>query len=108
MIDTRREVNQVLIITLVLNLVVACGKIVTGLLTGALSITADGFHSLADSTSNVVGLVANTIAGTPPDRDHPYGHQRFETLAALGIGFLLLLTAWETIRGVIERFSGGS
>lgn len=105
--DTRQQVNRVLLITLFLNLAVALGKIITGYSIGALSITADGFHSLADGTSNIVALIANTIAGTPPDADHPYGHQRFETLAALGIGILLMLTAWETIQSVIERLQGG-
>jgi cation diffusion facilitator family transporter len=107
MIDTRRQVNRVLTITLFLNLAVAFGKIFTGYAIGALAITADGFHSLADGTSNIVALIANTVAGTPPDADHPYGHQRFETLAALGIGVLLVLTAWETIQSVIERIAGG-
>lgn len=107
MIDTRRQVNRVLVITLFLNFAVALGKIFTGYTIGALAITADGFHSLADGTSNIVALVANTVAGTPPDADHPYGHQRFETLAALGIGILLFLTAWETIQSVIERIAGG-
>lgn len=104
--DTKREVNRVLLITLFLNLLVAFGKIVTGMLTGALAITADGFHSLADGASNLVGLVGNRVAGNPPDQNHPYGHQRFETLAALGIGVLLLFTAWEMLGGVIARLTG--
>jgi cation diffusion facilitator family transporter len=106
--ETRRQVNRVLVITFVLNIAVALGKIIMGLITGALAITADGFHSLADSASNVVAFIANTIAGRPPDANHPYGHQRFESLAALGIGLLLLLTAWEMTRGLIERLSGDS
>jgi cation diffusion facilitator family transporter len=101
--STREQVGRVLLITLVLNLLVAAGKIITGLMTGALAITADGFHSLTDSAGNVAGLVANKLAQKPPDADHPYGHRRFETLAALLIGALLLLTAWEMIQGVVER-----
>lgn len=97
-----QQVDRVLKITLVLNLAVAAGKILLGMATGALAITADGFHSLADSASNVVALIANNLAGRPADDDHPYGHARFETLAAMGIALLLLLTAWETISGVIE------
>jgi cation diffusion facilitator family transporter len=107
MLSVRQQVNRVLWVTLFLNLAVAFGKIITGYVLGALAITADGFHSLADGTSNIVALIASTVAGTPPDEDHPYGHQRFETLAALGIGVLLFLTAWETIQGVMERLAGG-
>lgn len=102
-INTRQQVRHVLIITLILNLLVAFGKIGLGLATGALAITADGFHSLTDSAGNIAGLVANWVAARPPDDDHPYGHRRFETIAALFIGALLLLTAWEMIQGVIDR-----
>jgi cation diffusion facilitator family transporter len=104
----RQQVRRVLLITLVLNFVVAFGKIILGLLTGALAITADGFHSLVDGTSNLVGLVAIVIADRPPDDDHPYGHRRFETMAALLIGALLLLTAWEVVQGAIERLQDGT
>ncbi len=99
----RREIRQVLLITLILNLVVAFSKIAVGLISGAISITADGFHSLMDGSSNLIGLIANRIAEQPPDEDHPYGHRRFETIAALGIGVLLLVTAWEIISSALER-----
>lgn len=99
----RRAVRRVLVITLVLNLLVAAAKIVIGTITGALAITADGFHSLMDGVSNAAALVANHLAAQPPDEDHPYGHRRIETLAALFIGAMLLLTAWEIIQGAAER-----
>ncbi len=106
-LNTRQEVTRVLIVTLVLNLVVAVAKILIGMVTGAISITADGFHSLMDGTSNVIGLFAHRIAGQPPDENHPYGHQRFETIAALAIGVLLVLTMLEIISGALERLSTG-
>ncbi|MBZ0299086.1 MAG: cation-efflux pump, partial [Anaerolineae bacterium] len=106
--DSRnQQVRRVLLITLVLNLVVAAGKIVIGLMTGALAITADGLHSVIDSSGNIVGMIAMRVASQPPDDDHPYGHARYETLAALAIGTMLLLTAWEIIQGALERLSGG-
>lgn len=101
--STRAGVRRVLWITLILNLLVSGAKILIGSLTGALSITADGFHSLMDGSSNLIGIVANRIAGKPADDDHPYGHRRFETLAALAVGVLLLVTAWEIVSGAIER-----
>jgi len=102
----RQQVRRVLVITLALNIVVAFSKIIIGLLSGALSITADGFHSLVDGSSNVVALVANRIADRPPDDDHPYGHRRFETIAALGIGAFLLVTAYEISSSAFERLQG--
>lgn len=101
--QTQQQVQQVLLTTLGLNLLVALGKIILGLTTGALAITADGFHSLTDGAGNIAGLIGIHYAARPADDNHPYGHQRFETLAALLIGGLLLLTAWEMVQGVLER-----
>ncbi len=108
MIPKREAIRRVLIITLVLNLLVAIVKIVLGLISGALAIAADGLHSLIDSSGNVIGLVANHIAWQPADDDHPYGHRRFEALATLIIGALLLFTASEIIRGAIEQLTTGA
>ncbi|MBZ0280560.1 MAG: cation-efflux pump [Anaerolineae bacterium] len=105
--NTRQEVRRVLYITLALNVLVAVSKVVIGLVTGVLAITADGFHSMVDGSSNVVALVANRLADRPPDDDHPYGHRRFETIAALGIGAFLLFTAWEIITSAFDRLGGG-
>ena len=104
--DTRQQVRRVLIITLILNALVALSKIAIGLWSGALAISADGFHSLVDGLSNVAALIANRIADQPPDEGHPYGHRRFETIAALGIGAFLLVTAWEIISSALERLGG--
>ena len=100
---TNTQVRHVLIITLFFNFAVAIGKIMVGVMSGALAITADGFHSLIDGSSNVMALIANKIAAQPADDDHPYGHGRYETLAALLIGVFLLLVAWEVVTGAVER-----
>ncbi len=105
--ENTRAVRRVLWIVLILNALVAGSKLVVGLLTGAVSMIADGFHSSMDASSNVVGLVALRIASQPPDEDHPYGHRRFETLATLAIGGLLLVAAWEILRTTIDRLLNG-
>jgi cation diffusion facilitator family transporter len=92
---------------LVLNLSVALAKLAAGLATGALALLADGFHSLIDGLSNVVALWAQKIASQPPDADHPYGHRRFETLATLALGGLLLVTAWELSSAALGRLLAG-
>jgi cation diffusion facilitator family transporter len=76
-------------IVLGLNLLVASTKLVVGYMIGALALSADGLHSALDASSNVIGLIGMRLARQPPDAGHPYGHQRFETLAALGIGLLI-------------------
>lgn len=102
-----RSVRRTLAAILGLNLAVAVAKLAVGWWVGSLSMVADGFHSLTDSASNVVGLVGISLAARPPDEDHPYGHWKFETLAAFGIGVLLTMTAWEVLRGAIERLTEG-
>lgn len=101
-------VRRVLLVVLALNVLVAVVKLTVGLMTGSLAILADAFHSLIDSTSNVVGLLGVWIAGRPADANHPYGHQRYETIAALSIGVLLALAAYEIGSGVFERLWGGA
>jgi cation diffusion facilitator family transporter len=101
-------VNRVLFRVLILNLAVAGAKLVFGYATGAVSIISDGFHSLTDSASNVVGLVGLRASRKPPDADHPYGHRKFETLAAAGIFIFLLLVVVEVSRAALHRLSGGS
>ncbi len=101
------SVRRILAVVLVLNLAVAAAKLAVGWLTGSISMVADGFHSLTDSASNVVGLVGISVAARPPDADHPYGHRKFETLSALAIGALLAMTAWEVLRSCVERLVAG-
>ncbi len=101
------DVRRVLWIVLGLNLLIAAIKLTVGSLTGSLAILADAFHSLIDSSSNVVGLLGVWVAGRPADSNHPYGHQRYETMAALGIGVMLALAAYEIGSAVVNRLWGG-
>ena len=101
------EVRQVLVRILFLNLAVAFAKIVFGQLSGSISILSDGFHSLTDGASNVVALVGLRLAEKPPDANHPYGHRKFETLAAGGIALFLLIIVVEVAQATFVRFSAG-
>src|SRR5215203_3131257 len=101
------EVSTVLYRVLVLNLIVAAAKIALGAATGAVSVLSDGYHSLTDTASNIVGIIGVRIAGAPPDDDHPYGHRKFETMASLGIMVFLLLVLREVLSAAWERLQGG-
>ena len=90
-------IRRVLYITMGLNLVAMAVKLAAGYWTGALSLIADGYDSLFDAAGNIIGLVGIYIAARPADRDHPYGHRKFETLAAIAISLLLFLTTWELL-----------
>lgn len=91
------EVRRVLWVTLFLNLAVAAIKIAYGTTSRTQSMFADGFHSLFDGTSNVLGLVGLWIASQPADANHPYGHKKYETFATIGIAVLLLLAGYQVV-----------
>ena len=101
------EVRRVLVRILFLNVGVALAKIGFGQLSGSISILSDGFHSLTDGASNVVALVGLRLAQKPPDANHPYGHRKFETLAAGGIALFLLLVVVEVAQAAFFRFRSG-
>ncbi len=102
------DVARVLTRVLVLNLMVAVAKIAFGYSSGAISILSDGFHSLTDTASNVVGLVGVYAARRPPDEDHPYGHRKYETVAAVGVVGFLALVMFEVLRNAFNHLTGRS
>jgi cation diffusion facilitator family transporter len=101
--DRHHSVVRVLWRVLVLNLVVAVAKITLGYFSGAVSILSDGFHSLADASSNVVALVGVSAARRPADENHPYGHRKYETMASVGILIFMLLVLTEVARHAVEH-----
>ena len=105
--DRYSQVASVLYRVLFLNLGVALVKIVLGYLTGAVSILSEGFHSLTDTASNVVGLVGVSIARRPPDEDHPYGHRKYETMASLGILLFLVIVLVQVLAAAYDRLVNG-
>src|SRR5204863_9872133 len=100
------EVSRVLFRVLLLNLFAATAKIAFGYAGGVISILSDGFHSLTDCAANLVGLVGVRAARRPPDADHPYGHRKYETVAAAGITVFLLLVVVEVLRNAANRLTG--
>ena len=96
-------IQAALIITFLLNVVATGAKLGVGIWSGSLSLIADGLDTLFDGVSNIIGLLAVRISSRPPDREHPYGHRKFETLAALFIASALFVTGWELGRSAVER-----
>jgi cation diffusion facilitator family transporter len=101
------EIRKVLILILILNLLVAVAKIAWGVLTDSVSMAADGFHSTLDAAANVVALVGIAVAARPPDEDHHYGHQRYETLVSLVIAAMMTFGAVEIVQQAIDRLQTG-
>ncbi|MDX2270507.1 MAG: cation diffusion facilitator family transporter [Cyanobacteriota bacterium] len=100
----QRQVQRVLMLTLIGNLAVCGVKLVLGGLTGSLSLVADALHSSTDSASNILGLLAIRFSRPEPDEDHPYGHSKFEAIGALGIAAFLGMASLEILRSAVERF----
>lgn len=92
------KIRNILIFILILNWLVALAKILLGLSTRCASILADGFHSLSDGASNILGLIGIKYAGQPKDKDHPYGHRKYENLFAMGIGVLMLFIFFNLLK----------
>jgi cation diffusion facilitator family transporter len=96
-------VRRVLWITLALNVAVCAVKAAVGFATGSLAVLADALHSLTDGANNVLGLVVTRWSTTPADREHPYGHQKFEAMGALAIAALLGIACFEVVKTAIAR-----
>lgn len=101
----RTRIATVLAAILALNLLVAGAKLIYGLAIGTLALTADGVHSLLDAASNVVALIGMWVAQRPPDANHPYGHRKYETFAALGIAAMMFLACWEIGASAVDRMT---
>jgi cation diffusion facilitator family transporter len=101
-----RSIRLVLWLVLALNLAVAFTKLGYGFKIGSTAMQADGFHSLFDGVSNVVGLLGMWLAARPPDASHPYGHGKFEAFTAAGIAVLLLIAAYSVGRGALASLAG--
>jgi len=82
--------RQSTIVSIVVNIVLTTLQIITGLFSGSQALVADGVHSLSDLVADFVVLFAARQSRNPADDDHQYGHQRFETAAALALGGALL------------------
>ena len=106
-VDNRERylrIRWVLIYVLLLNWGVAAAKLLYGWLTRSASMTADGFHSFSDGSSNIIGLLGIWISSRPIDETHPYGHKKYETLTSIGISILLFLVCFNVVREGILRF----
>lgn len=102
------QVKRVLTGLLVANLGVVGAKFVIGLRTGSLGVLGDAVHSSVDATNNLLALAVIWIAARAPDEDHPYGHEKFETLGALAIVVFLSITCFELAKGAVTRLARGS
>ncbi len=98
-----RETKRAAAVGAGFNLVLAIGKTAIGILAQSQSLVADGLHSLSDLFSDALVYVAAHHARQEPDSEHPYGHGRFETVATMGLGGILILVALGIIWDAFAR-----
>jgi len=101
--DRSNEIRKVLVGVLILNWLVAIAKLAVGYWIKSSSMVADGFHSFSDGSSNIIGLVGIGLASKPVDKDHPYGHKKYETFTSIGIAILLFLVCFNVFHNSLER-----
>lgn len=91
------------LIGILCNLILAGSKMAVGTLVGSMSITADGWNNLSDAASSIVTLTGFKLAEKPADREHPYGHARFEYLASLTVSVMILFIGFELAKSSLEK-----
>jgi divalent metal cation (Fe/Co/Zn/Cd) transporter len=92
------QIRHILSVVLAPNLAVAGAKLGRGFFSGLVAMSADGFHSILDRFANVVVIICMVGAARPPDREHQFGQERYETLASMVIGTLMALGALEIVQ----------
>jgi len=92
------------IASIIVNTVLFALKFWAGLITGSLALTADAWHTLSDSISSIVLVIAAKFMSKKADKEHPFGHGRWEQIAALFIAFVLGIIGYDFLKQSITRF----
>lgn len=85
------------------NALLFAAKLIIGLISGSVSITADAMNNLSDATSSIVTLLGFKLAEQPADEEHPYGHARFEYLSGLAVAALVIVIGFELAKSSVEK-----
>lgn len=91
------------VVGIILNLLLAAGKIAVGAVFGAVSLVADGINNMSDAGSQIISFISFKMASKPADRDHPFGHARIEYVASMIVSFFILLVGWNILSDSVEK-----
>jgi len=92
------------IVSVVVNAVLFGVKLWVGIITGSIALVADAWHTMTDSLTSIFVVAAAKLASKKPDKEHPFGHGRWELISAILIAFVLVFIGYEFFTGSIERF----
>ena len=101
--DREKKISQVTLVGALANLLLTAGKIVAGVVAHSAAMLADGIHSLSDLVSDAVVLLFVHLSAKEKDKEHPYGHGKFQTFATLIVAVLLVVVAAELCAGGVEK-----
>jgi cation diffusion facilitator family transporter len=101
--EKARAIQRVILIEGLANFFVLVLKLVVGLSAGSLAVLGDAIHSLSDLANNFVAWFVIRLSNEPADREHPYGHRKFETLAVFGLAGLLTVLGFEIMLRAVQR-----
>ncbi len=96
------------VVGIICNLILCAIKISVGLISGSISIMADGFNNLSDMGSSLVTIIGFKLAGKPADRDHPFGHGRMEYMSAFIVSVLILIVGVDLLETSAKALVSGS
>ena len=88
---------------IVCNILLCAAKLIMGLLSGSVSVTADAMNNLTDSASSLVTLIGFKLAEKPADEDHPYGHARYEYLSGLAVAAMIIVIGFELAKSSVQK-----
>ena len=107
-----RKSQRVVNLGLVWNIALAAGKTTMGIIGHSTALLSDGINSTSDVAYYIVVKIFMKLAGRPPDREHPYGHQQMESIAALTVGSFVITTAiaifWTAVNNVFDQLKGNA
>jgi len=91
------------LVGIICNLILFAGKLIVGITSGSVSITADAVNNLSDASSSVVALLGFRLSEKPADAEHPFGHARIEYLSGMGVAVLILFNGFELAKSSLEK-----
>lgn len=95
------------VVSIIVNLMLFGLKLWAGIISSSIALVADAWHTLSDSASSVIVIAGTKLSVKKADKEHPFGHGRWEHITAMFIGFLLVIIAWSFIKDSIDQFRAG-
>ncbi|WP_027625796.1 cation diffusion facilitator family transporter [Clostridium lundense] len=93
------------LVGIISNTILFITKLVVGMITSSISVTADAFNNLSDATSSLITMLGFKLASKPADKEHPFGHGRIEYISGLIVSFMVILVGFEFVKSSYSRIT---